>query len=274
MAEIIEISDFTDERVAPFCNLTDRQLRYHQDLLIAESPKVINVALDAGLEATALLCERKHIDGDASRIISRCSSTMPVYTGEREVLEQITGYKLTRGVLCAMRRPQEHTMADLLKGAQRVCVIHGVCDTTNIGTIFRSAAALGIDAVLLSKDSCDPFNRRSIRTSMGSVFLIPWGWVECGKRGVMDIESYGFKTAAMALCRDSIGIDDYQLESIDKLAIIVGTEGEGLPDDVIYNSSYRVKIPMWHGVDSLNVSTAAGIAFWVMSKKTHTSGNM
>jgi tRNA G18 (ribose-2'-O)-methylase SpoU len=262
---IYEVSSIHDERIALFASMTEAQLRNRlnkeQGLFIAESPKVIRVALDAGYEPQALLCEQKHIDGDAADIIRRCPE-MPVYTGSRELLAQLTGYTLTRGVLCAMRRKPEQSLAEILQDAKRVCVIDSVCDTTNIGAIFRSAAALGIDAVLLTRSACDPLNRRSIRVSMGTVFLVPWTWLD----DYSDLRSLGFKTAAMALSDDSISLSDPILKAQDRLAIIMGTEGEGLPQKTIEDADYTVRIPMHHQVDSLNVAAAAAVAFWELTK--------
>ena len=262
---IYEVSSIHDERIALFASMTEAQLRNRlnkeQGLFIAESPKVIRVALDAGYEPQALLCEQKHIDGDAADIIRRCPE-MPVYTGSRELLAQLTGYTLTRGVLCAMRRKPEQALADILQDAKRICVIDSVCDTTNIGAIFRSAAALGIDAVLLTRSACDPLNRRSIRVSMGTVFLVPWTWLD----DYSDLRSLGFKTAAMALSDDSISLSDPILKAQDRLAIIMGTEGEGLPQKTIEDADYTVRIPMYHQVDSLNVAAAAAVAFWELTK--------
>ena len=239
------------------------ELEPEKGLLIAESPKVIRVALDAGWEPTALLCERKHIEGDARDIVERLSPHTPIYTGSRELLTQLTGYTLTRGVLCAMRRKKMPTVEEVLRNARRVVVIEAVTDTTNIGAIFRSAAALGIDAVLLTRDSCDPLNRRAVRVSMGSVFLVPWTWID---GPVSSIKSFGFKTAAMALSDDSISLDDALLAQEPRLAIIMGTEGDGLPQQTITESDYVVRIPMAHGVDSLNVAAAAAVAFWQLRK--------
>lgn len=257
-----EITTLDDPRVAPFASLTEAQLRNRLDpasaLFIAESPKVIRVALDAGYEPHSLLCEPKHITGDAADIIARCPD-MPVYTGDRGLLASLTGYKLTRGVLCAMRRPAPAGVGEVLSGARRVVVIHGVVDTTNIGAIFRAAAALGIDAALLTPDSCDPLNRRSVRVSMGSVFLLPWTWLD---GGIGSLGRYGFKTAAMALTDDSVSLDCPALAAEDRLAIVMGTEGDGLPSDVIASADYTVRIPMARGVDSLNVASAAAVAFW------------
>ncbi|MCM1348791.1 MAG: RNA methyltransferase [Firmicutes bacterium] len=259
----IEIESIHDERVAIFTSLTEAQLRNklnpEQSLFIAESPKVIHVALDQGYEPTALLCERKHLTGDAADVVARMPD-VPVYTGTRELLSSLTGYTLTRGVLCAMRRPEPPALADVLAGAKRVAVIDSVTDTTNIGAIFRSAAALGVDAVLLTPQSCDPFNRRSIRVSMGSVFLVPWTWVELPL--VDTLHAHGFKVAAMALRKDSVNVDNPRLMAETRLAIVLGTEGDGLCNAVIDNADYTVCIPMAHNVDSLNVAAASAVAFW------------
>lgn len=259
---IIEITSLSHPGVEVFGTLTEAQLRNRiepeKGLFIAESPKVINVALDAGYEPTALLCERRHITGDASSIISRCPD-IPVYTGERELLASLTGYVLTRGVLCAMRRKKEKSVEEVCRGARRVVVIDAVTDTTNIGAIFRSAAALGIDGVLLTRDSCDPLNRRAVRVSMGSVFLVPWTWLDAP---IQSINALGLRTAAMALSDNSIALDDPALAAEPRLAIIMGTEGDGLPHDTIAQADYVVRIPMAHGVDSLNVAAASAVAFW------------
>ena len=259
---IIYITSLTHPGVEVFSSLTEAQLRRRIDsdkgVFIAESPKVIRVALDSGYEPQALLCEERHIIGDAADIIALYPN-IPVYTGSRELLGSLTGYTLTRGVLCAMQRPKEPSISDVVKDARRVVVIDGVTDTTNIGAIFRSAAALNIDAVLLTRTSCDPLNRRSVRVSMGSVFLVPWTWID-------DIESElhaeGFSTAAMALTDNSVPIDYEELKAVPRLAIIMGTEGDGLAHDVIRAADYVVRIPMSHGVDSLNVAAAAAVAFW------------
>ena len=265
---IIEISSLQEEGLDVFSTLTEAQLRMELEpekgLFIAESPKVIRVALDAGWEPTALLCERKHITGDAKDIVDRLSSRVPIYTGSRELLAELTGYTLTRGVLCAMRRKPMPSVDDVVKNARRIVVIEGVTDTTNIGAIFRSSAALGIDAVLLTRDSCDPLNRRAVRVSMGSVFLVPWTWLE---GPISLLKDYGFRTAAMALCDDSISLDDERLKQEERLAIIMGTEGDGLPHQTIAEADYTVRIPMAHGVDSLNVAAAAAVAFWELRKK-------
>ena len=258
-----EISSLAEPGLELFSQLTEAQLRNRAEpekgVFIAESPKVISVALAAGYQPVALLCERRHITGDAADIISRCPQDMPVYTGERELLATLTGYTLTRGVLCAMRRPAPPTVADVCRNARRVVVIDAVTDTTNIGAIFRSAAALGIDGVLLTRDSCDPLNRRAVRVSMGSVFLVPWTWLD---GPVSSLHSHGFRTAAMALTDQSVPIDDPQLMAEPRLAIVMGTEGDGLPKYTIAAADYVVRIPMAHGVDSLNVTAAAAVAFW------------
>lgn len=259
---IIEISSLDHPGVEVFSTLTEAQLRNRIDpdkgLFIAESPKVIKVALDAGYEPLALLCERKHILGDAAGII-KCCGDIPVYTGDRELLARLTGYTLTRGVLCAMRRPVLPSVEDVCRDARRIVVIDGVVDTTNIGAIFRSAAALGMDAVLLTRDSCDPLNRRAVRVSMGTVFIVPWTWLD-GSPGTLG--ELGFRTAAMALTDNSISIDNPVLATEPKLAIVMGTEGDGLPQETIAEADYVVRIPMSHGVDSLNVAAAAAVAFW------------
>lgn len=259
---IIEITSLDDPRVSPYCALTDAQLRnrLHPDkaLIVVESPKVISVALGAGYEPVSLLCERRHITGDAYDIIFGCGD-IPVYTGGRELLAKLTGYVLTRGVLCAMRRPQLPTVEQVCQGARRVCVIDGVVDSTNIGAIFRSAAALGMDAVLVTTNSCDPYNRRAVRVSMGSVFLVPWTWLPGGPS---DLATLGFKTVAMALAENSIPLDSPILASEPRLAIVMGTEGDGLPQEHIDAADYVVRIPMAHGVDSLNVAAASAVAFW------------
>ena len=264
---IIEIASLSDPRVEMFGALTEAQLRNRLEpekgIFIAESPKVINVALNAGYEPLAMLCEKRHIAGDAAQLIARCGD-IPVYTGERELLSQLTGYVLTRGVLCAMRRPQAPRIEDVCRDGRRIVVIDGVVDTTNIGAIFRSAAALGIDAVLLTRNSCDPFNRRAVRVSMGSVFLVPWTWMD---DDLESLHQYGFKTAAMALSDDSIPLDSPSLAAEERLAIVMGTEGDGLPHETIARADYVVRIPMSHDVDSLNVAAAAAVAFWELRKR-------
>lgn len=259
---IIPVTSLAQPGVEVYASLTEAQLRHRLDpdkgLFIAESPKVIRVALDAGYRPVSLLCEEKHIHGDAADIIARCPD-MPVYTGSRELLAALTGYTLTRGVLCAMHRPLPPSIDEVCKESRRVVVIDGVTDTTNIGAIFRSAAALGIDAVLLTPTACDPLNRRAVRVSMGSVFLVPWTWTD-GTFG--DLKRLGFKTAAMALTERSISIDHPSLREEPRLAIVMGTEGDGLPESTIAAADHVVRIPMHHHVDSLNVAAAAAVAFW------------
>ena len=260
--QIIEINSLSHPGVEVFATLTEAQLRNRLEpqkgIFIAESPKVIHVALNAGYEPLALLCERKHIEGDAASLIERCGD-IPVYTGERELLASLTGYTLTRGVLCAMRRPAPKSVEEVCQGAKRIAVIDGVVDTTNIGAIFRSAAALGIDAVLLTPSSCDPLNRRAVRVSMGSVFLLPWTWLEAP---ISSLRTLGFRTVAMALSDNSVPLDHPSLKDEPRLAIVLGTEGDGLSTQVIQETDYVVRIPMWHEVDSLNVAAASAVAFW------------
>lgn len=259
---IIEITDNRAPELAPYFALTDAQLRNRLDptsgIFIAESPKVIDVALRAGYEPLSLLCERRHISGDASALLSRCPAEMPVYTAGREMLQELTGYKLTRGVLCAMRRKPLPAVADVCAGARRIAVIDSVVDTTNIGAIFRSAAALGVYGVLLTPTTCDPLNRRAVRVSMGSVFLVPWTWLpELSMLGKL-----GLKTVAMALTERSVSITDPRLNAEPRLAIVLGTEGDGLAAEVIGTTDYVARIPMRHGVDSLNVAAASAVAFY------------
>ena len=260
---IIQITTLDHPGIDIFCRLTEAQLRNKKEpsagIFIAESPKVIHVALNAGYTPIALLCEERHITGDAAAIIERCGD-IPIYTGNRQLLAQLTGYTLTRGVLCAMRRPQLPTLEEICTDAHRLAVIKGVVDTTNIGAIFRSAAALGIDGILITPDSCDPLNRRAVRVSMGSVFLVPWTWLD----DPIEILStqHGFRTVAMALTDDSLPIDHPVFAQEPRLAIILGTEGDGLPTDVITHADYVARIPMSHQVDSLNVAAASAVAFW------------
>ena len=267
MDTIIEIEDLEHPGLEVYSSLTEAQLRnrlHPEDaLFIAESPKVIDVALRAGYQPVSLLCERRHISGDAADIISRCGD-IPVYTGSRELLATLTGYTLTRGVLCAFRRPKPRSVMEICRSASRIAVIDSVTDTTNIGAIFRSAAALGIDAVLLTPTSCDPLNRRSVRVSMGSVFLVPWTWID---PPLSRLHEYGFVTAAMALSDNSISIDDPLLAQVPQLALIMGTEGDGLSREAIADADHVVRIPMSHGVDSLNVAAASAVAFWQLRKR-------
>lgn len=263
----VEIKSLSDPGVDLFCSLTEAQLRNRLEpdkgIFIAESPKVIRVALRQGYKPLALLCERKHLTGDAADIVELCGD-IPIYTGDREILSRLTGYTLTRGVLCAMKRPLSPGIEDVCNNARRIVVIDGVVDTTNIGAIFRSAAALGIDGVLLTPASCDPLNRRAIRVSMGSVFLVPWTWIDTP---LTALHSLGFRTAAMALTDCSVSIDYPPLKEASRLAIIMGAEGDGLSQKVIDEADYVVRIPMYHSVDSLNVAAAAAVAFWELGKR-------
>lgn len=265
--QIINVTSLSQPGVEVFGSLTETQLRNRLEpekgIFIAESPKVINVALDAGYEPLSLLCEQKHIEGDAASVLSRCGD-IPIYTGTRELLAGLTGYKLTRGVLCAMRRPKLRSVEEVCGICSRVAVIDGVVDTTNIGAIFRSAAALGIGAVVLTPTSCDPLNRRSVRVSMGSVFLVPWTWIDNPQD---ELHKLGFRTAAMALTDKSISIDDPSLTREPKLAIILGTEGDGLAKEAISAADFTVRIPMSHNVDSLNVAAASAVAFWQLRNR-------
>ena len=261
--KLIEISSLDHPGVDVYASLTDRQLRNRLNpkdaIFIAESPKVIDVALRAGCTPMSILCERRHIHGDAAGIIARCGD-IPVYTGSRELLSSLTGYTLTRGVLCAMRRPATPSVDEICAKASRVCVIDSVTDTTNIGAIFRSAAALGVDAVLLTPTSCDPLNRRSIRVSMGNVFAVPWTWID---PDFTALRRLGFTIAAMPLSDDSIPLDSPTLKTCRRLALVMGTEGDGLAPEVIAHADLVVRIPMAHGVASLNVAAASAVAFWV-----------
>jgi tRNA G18 (ribose-2'-O)-methylase SpoU len=260
--ELVEIMDVDSPELEVYSKLTEAQLKNRlnpeKGVFIAESPKVIEVALNKGYQPISILCEKKHIQGDMAHILEKLPNVR-VYTGSREILSSLTGYTLTRGVLCAMSRPVLPKVEDVCKDAKRIVVIHGVVDSTNVGAIFRSAAALGIDAVLLTKDSCDPLNRRAIRVSMGSVFLVPWTWMDFN---ITSLNHLGFKTVAMALSDNSMSIDDGRLKKIPRIAIVVGTEGDGLPVDVVESADYVAKIPMSHNVDSLNVAAASAVAFW------------
>lgn len=268
---IIEITDISATELDVYARLTQAQLRNRKEpekgIFIAESPKVIKLALKAGCTPLSLLMERKHIKGDGAAIIEMCSQ-IPVYTAEREILSALTGYELTRGVLCAMRRPTPLFPAAICKNATRIAVLDSIVDTTNMGAIIRSAAALGMDGILLTKNCCDPLSRRSVRVSMGTVFQIPWAYFD---ENIPDWQSYlkqfGFKTAAMALNDNAISIEDPALCAEDKLAIVLGTEGDGLSSQTIENCDYNVIIPMYHNVDSLNVAAASAVAFWQLRKQ-------
>ena len=275
MANIIEIKDFSDPNLDVYARLTEAQLlnRFEpaKGMFIAESPKVIQRALDGGCQPVSLLMERKDIDGAAAEIISQCGD-IPLYTADRDVLTQLTGYQLTRGVLCAMRRPPLRTPQEVTAGAKRIAVLENVMNPTNVGAIFRSAAALGMDAVLLTPGCSDPLYRRSARVSMGTVFQIPWTFLgdsvtQWPEPGMTILRELGFTTAAMALSNDSVSIDDPRLAAQERLAIILGSEGDGLTEQTIAQCDYTVKIPMYHGVDSLNVAAASAVAFWELRSK-------
>lgn len=275
MPNIIEITDFHAPELDPYARLTQNQLRNRLEpekgIFIAESPKVIDRALDAGYKPVSLLMERKQITGPAAGILSRCGDA-PVYTADREMLAELTGFELTRGVLCAFRRPAPRPVEELCKNARRVAVLEGIVDSTNVGAIFRSAAALNMDAVLINPSCCDPLCRRAVRVSMGTVFQVPWGQLgetpaDWPEKGMDILHSLGFKTAAMALSDRSVSIGDEQLAKEPKLAIVLGTEGDGLAAGTIASCDYTVKIPMSHGVDSLNVAAASAVAFWQLGKQ-------
>lgn len=275
MPNIIEITDFHAPELDPYARLTQNQLRNRLEpekgIFIAESPKVIDRALDAGYKPVSLLMERKRITGPAAGILSRCGDA-PVYTADREMLAELTGFELTRGVLCAFRRPAPRPVEELCKNARRVAVLEGIVDSTNVGAIFRSAAALNMDAVLINPSCCDPLCRRAVRVSMGTVFQVPWGQLgetpaDWPEKGMDILRSLGFKTAAMALSDRSVSIDDEQLAKEPKLAIVLGTEGDGLAAGTIASCDYTVRIPMSHGVDSLNVAAASAVAFWQLGKQ-------
>lgn len=272
LPNIVEITSILAPELDIYARLTEPQLRNRRDeskgVFIAESPKVIEHALNAGYEPLSMLMERKRIQGAAGELIGRCGD-IPVYTGDRELLSQLTGYELTRGVLCAMRRPVLSTVEEICANARRVAVLDGIVDPTNVGAIMRNAAALNFDAVLLTSTCCDPLNRRAVRVSMGTVFQIPWTripdrWPE---PGMERLRNMGFKTAAMALCADSVNVDDPRLMSEEKLAVVLGTEGGGLSADTIAACDYTVCIPMSHGVDSLNVAAASAVAFWQLGRR-------
>lgn len=265
-AHMIELTDLSSPELDVYARLTEAQLRSRRDpgeaVFIAESPKVIRAALDAGLTPLSFLMERRHIDGDAKDILARCPD-VPVYTGSRQLLASLTGYTLTRGVLCAMRRPELPAVDDILESSRRVAVLEGVVDATNTGAIFRSAAALGLDAVLLTPTCCDPLIRRAARVSMGTVFMIPWAYFGSWPQAGMELlRRHGFKTAAMALSDDSIPLGDPRPSAQPRLAIILGAEGDGLSPDTVARCDYTVRIPMYRGVDSLNVAAASALAFW------------
>lgn len=266
MPHIIEVTDLAAPELDVYARLTEAQLRNRLEpdkgVFIAESPKVIATALDAGYEPLSLLMERRHIEGDAQPILARCGE-IPVYTAERETLARLTGFELTRGVLCAMRRPRLPSVEEVCARARRVAVLEGIVDHTNVGAIFRSAAALGIDAVLVTPTCCDPFYRRAVRVSMGTVFQVPWTYLPEG--WPQTLRALGFTTAAMALCDASLPIYAPQLKRADRLAVVLGTEGDGLAESTIAACDCTVRIPMTHGVDSLNVAAASAVAFYQLA---------
>ena len=274
MPNIIEINDFSAPELDIFVRLTGAQLRNklepEKGVFIAESPTVIEVALNAGCEPVALLTDKRLINSAVAEIIERCQN-VPIYIAERDVLTQMTGFELTRGALCAMKRPTLKSVEVLVRNARRIAVLEGVTDSTNIGALFRSAAALGIDAVLVTPTCCDPLCRRAVRVSMGTVFQVPWTRIgdtpdDWPHPSMEKLSSLGFKTVAMALTDESVSIDDSRLLNEEKLAIILGTEGDGLAKRTIANCDYTAKIPMSHGVDSLNVAAAGAVAFWQLTR--------
>ena len=278
MANIIEITDYAAPELDVYARLTEGQLKSRADLtkglFIAESPNVILRALDGGYEPVSLLMERKHIEGQAREVVERCGD-IPLYTAPLAVLTELTGFPLTRGVLCAMRRRPLPSPEAVLNGARRIAVLEDIMNPTNVGAIFRSAAALGMDAVLLTPSCSDPLYRRAVRVSMGTVFQIPWTHIgealtDWPHPGLERLRALGFKTAAMALREDSVSIDDPALMAEEKLAVVLGTEGEGLADGTIADCDYTVRIPMSHGVDSLNVAAASAVAFWQLSRRRAT----
>lgn len=273
MAHIIEISDLTAPELLPYTQLTHAQLRSRRDpeqgLFIAESAKVISCALDAGCRPLSFLMERRRLPAFQEEFAGRCGD-VPVYTADREVLAQLTGYELTRGMLCAMSRPTLPSAEDLCRGARRIAVLENITDSSNVGAIFRCAAALGMDAVLVTRSCCDPLYRRSVRVSMGTVFQIPWTWAEgeWPRAGLAQLKRLGFQTAALALDHRSVSIEEPALARAERLAILLGSEGNGLSPETIAACDYTVRIPMFHQVDSLNVAAAAAVAFWQLRVRT------
>lgn len=270
MAEITEINDLSAPELIPYTNTAEIRLKKMYDpepgIFIAESTKVIRTALDAGYEPLSLLVERKHITGQAADIIADCGG-VPVYTAGSDVLEQLTGFRMTQGALCAMRRKNLAFPGEILAGAERIAVLEDIMNQTNIGAIFRSAAALGFDGILLTPACSDPLYRRAVRVSMGAVFQLPWTYFSTDPPDyVYELKKNGFVTAAMALRSDTLRIDDEKLKNARKLAVVLGTEGTGLKDDTIAACDHTVKIPMSHGVDSLNVAAASAVAFWQLGR--------
>lgn len=276
MANIITITDFQDEALDVYARLTENQLLNRDDpskgIFIAESPKVIERALDAGCVPLSFLVEDKHVETQAKKLLFRCPH-VPVYTAPFEVLTQLTGFALTRGMLCAMRRPALPSPAELCRASSRIAILENVMNPTNVGAIFRSAAALHMDAILLTPGCSNPLYRRAVRVSMGTVFQIPWTFFDGASlwqdTGMQTLREHGFVTVAMALRDDSVSIDDPRLSSAQKLAVILGSEGDGLASETIADCDYTVKIPMAHGVDSLNVAAASAVAFWELGKRPH-----
>ena len=275
MPNVIEITDFAAPELDVYARLTENQLVNRADpengLFIAESPNVILRALDGGYEPVSLLMERRHIEGQAREGVERCGE-IPLYTAPLPVLTELTGFPLTRGVLCAMRRRPLPKPEEICREARRVAVLENIMNPTNLGAIFRSAAALGMDAVLLTPACCDPLYRRSVRVSMGTVFQVPWAYLgddvsQWPEPGMTRLRELGFRSAAMALREDSVSIDDPALMAEEKLAIVLGTEGDGLGDGTIADCDYTVRIPMSHGVDSLNVAAASAVAFWQLGRR-------
>ena len=275
-SNIIEITDFQAPELDVYARLSENQLlnrcEPEKGMFIAESPRVIERELDAGYRPVSCLVEKRHIEGEAKEIIRRCGEigNVPVYTAEFDVLTQLTGFKLTRGMLCAMRRPPLPEVRQICEGSRRIAILENVVNPTNVGAIFRSAAALGIDAVLLTYDSSDPLYRRAVRVSMGTVFQIPWTFFEKDawpEKGIRLLRELGFRTAAMALRDDSVSIGTPQLLAEEKLAVILGAEGDGLAFSTIADCDYTVRIPMSRGVDSLNVAAASAVAFWELGRK-------
>ena len=275
MPNIREITELAAPELDVYARLTEGQLKSRADLtkglFIAESPNVILRALDGGYEPVSLLMERKHIEGQAREVVARCGD-VPLYTAPLSVLTELTGFPLTRGVLCAMRRRPLPSLETVLEGARRIAVLEDIMNPTNVGAIFRSAAALGMDAVLLTPSCSDPLYRRAVRVSMGTVFQIPWTHIgeeltDWPQPGLETLRALGFRTAAMALREDAVSLDDPALMAEEKLAIVLGTEGEGLADGTIADCDYTVRIPMSHGVDSLNVAAASAVAFWQLSRR-------
>lgn len=271
MSNIITINDINDPRLSVYKSLTEAQLKREEGLFICESVKVIDVALDKGLTPVSFLMEERQINGIGKDIIKRCPN-VPVFTAPRQVLCELTGFSLTRGVLSAMKRPEELSLEKALEGAKRIAVLERLSDSANVGAVFRSAAALGFDAVLLFNNCSEPLNRRTVRVSMGSVFLVPWAFFDkksfpAPENAVEYLKSKGFITAALALEDNSIGIDNALLQNSEKLALFLGAEGDGLSENTIKSCDYTVKIPMHHDVDSLNVAAAAAVSFWQLGKK-------